>query len=1029
MARDPEQRYSSAGELADELTRFTTGALVKGYAYSTGELIRHYYRRNRALCNTAMIAAAVTLVVAIAAYVNILQANHRERLQRVAAEAAQAEAEGSAYRANIQLAANHIEGQTFDQATALLLEQPAALRNLEWALLFEQCNQDYATRMDQEAAVDRVWTAPGERLLTLSSQDKLVIRACPNLEPLHRIPLTHVMGATAAVSPDGAWLAVARVDGLLQLYDFQNYSPVHEFTMPGLSFDSVVFSGDGTLLASGTSDGTLLVWNCSTGALVREIDAHDAACQVFGMSRNGALAITSDRSGRTVLWDVTSGKLKQEFIGYGPSLNQNRDRFALRSGHVIQVRDLESGALLFESTDLPGEPRQPILSPSGLLVAAIVEDGVIRLWDVASGKPVATIQDDSLSHILGFSPDSELIALAATPHEIRICRTKDGATIASLKGHSNWIRAGAFSEDGGMFYSCAGESAIKAWQIPPANGAAAPAATQRISAIAVAKSAPVVAAGSSNGVVHILNSENLQPALTVASFDADQLTPIDINAEGDQAVVALGRKTAQVLRLPEGEVLAQWTGSPGNIRTLAYCQDGRTIATLGGSSSVYLWDSLSGRDMLRFDGHADKVLALSVMPSGDQIATGDRAGRVLLWDSASGTLKQELRAGGAPVTALACGPDGKSVAAAFAGEGAVILQTPPTHGSIPLSASGVDFTYLGFSLDGQRLIGLTRLNGFKLWDTRSGQQMAVLPQPKTHMTTSLLLDSAHDRILAGDTWCSLLATPAFPKALYAPDTISPESLTSHKGARTLSAQPVPLQSGFMVALTPATVAEEALQRLDSVGEDRLGELYTEPGSNPLARLGLMPGDSVTKLNGAPCADLRTLEAGLESFVSASESSPGTLRLSLAREGTEITIEHRRCSLVAVRRVIEVPRVLARAALLNTQALLRSQQDFLTTYSQRLDNVHGAGLEGPDALDGIWLPPTSSQKEDLDLAALGLGEQDQITAINGEAISSYAQLVNCVERAIKAVEEGFTGDVHLRVSRDRYQVLDLIWSVV
>ncbi len=1029
MARDPARRYSTAGELADELTRFTAGALVKGYEYTTGELIRHYYRRNRALCNTAAAAAAVTLIVAIAAYANILEANHRERLQRIAAEAARAEAEGSAYRANIQLAANHIEGQAFDQATDLLLEQPATQRNLEWGLLFEQCNQDYATNVDQEEAVDRVWIAPGGRLLSLSAQDELVIRACPDLSPLHRIPLTLVTGATAAVSPDGAWLAVARVDGLVRLYDFKNYSLVHEFATGGVSFDSVVFSGDGAMLASGTSDGSLIVWNCGTGAVVRQIEAHDAACQVFGMSRNGALALTSDRSGRTVLWDVTNGQAKQEFIGYGPTLSQNLDRFALRSGRVIQVRELESGALLFESPELPGEPKPPVLSPSGLHVAALVEDGVMRLWDVASGKPVATIQDDALSRILAFSPDSEQVALAATPHEIRIYRTKDGAPVTTLKGHSSWVRAGAFGEDNRMFYSCAGDAAIKAWQLPATTGPAGGASPHRIVDLARSELTPIIGAGSSNGIARFLDATSLEPMLALASFEASLSMQVAVSPTGDQAVAALGEKTAQVLRLPDGEILAQWTGSPGHIRELEYCQEGRMVAALGSSSSVHLWDSRSGQEVLRFDGHAERVLALAVMPDGDHIATGDRAGRILLWDSRSGSIEQELRTGGPPVTVLACSPDGQSVAASFDGGADAILAVKPTVGSVPLSASNVTLSSLVFGRDGKRLIGLTKQGGFRLWDAKSGQQIAAPATPEDLRMGSLLLDPDHDRILIGNQVDSLLVLSAFPQALCTPDGVAAEALGGYKRSRSQAGRDLSLHKTIIISLTPAALAEEALQRLAKQDGDRDSKIYTEGSTNPLARLGLIPGDSVTKLNGAPCANQRTLEAGLQSFAGPDGDSSGAVTLSLAREGIEITIEHRRTDLLTVARTVEVPRDRARVALANTSELLHSQQDFLTGYSQRLDNARGAGLEGPDALDGIWLPSTSTPKEEQDLAALGLGDEDRIAAINGEPITSYAQLMDWVDRAAGALEKGFSGTVRLRVIRDRFQVVDLTWSVL
>src|SRR5690606_15677130 len=39
MRKSPSERYSSAKELADEVTRFQSGALVDAYVYSTADLM------------------------------------------------------------------------------------------------------------------------------------------------------------------------------------------------------------------------------------------------------------------------------------------------------------------------------------------------------------------------------------------------------------------------------------------------------------------------------------------------------------------------------------------------------------------------------------------------------------------------------------------------------------------------------------------------------------------------------------------------------------------------------------------------------------------------------------------------------------------------------------------------------------------------------------------------------------------------------------------------------------------------------
>jgi tetratricopeptide (TPR) repeat protein len=69
MARDVEQRYRTAAELADDLRRFQTGQLVGAHRYSLRELLRRWARRYR----TPLIAGGVALLVAIGIGVFALQ--------------------------------------------------------------------------------------------------------------------------------------------------------------------------------------------------------------------------------------------------------------------------------------------------------------------------------------------------------------------------------------------------------------------------------------------------------------------------------------------------------------------------------------------------------------------------------------------------------------------------------------------------------------------------------------------------------------------------------------------------------------------------------------------------------------------------------------------------------------------------------------------------------------------------------------------------------------------------------------------
>jgi len=62
MRKSPSQRYKSAKELADEVTRFQSGALVDAYVYSTADLMSRFLQRYR----SAIYVAAASLIMGAA---------------------------------------------------------------------------------------------------------------------------------------------------------------------------------------------------------------------------------------------------------------------------------------------------------------------------------------------------------------------------------------------------------------------------------------------------------------------------------------------------------------------------------------------------------------------------------------------------------------------------------------------------------------------------------------------------------------------------------------------------------------------------------------------------------------------------------------------------------------------------------------------------------------------------------------------------------------------------------------------------
>ena len=100
-----------------------------------------------------------------------------------------------------------------------------------------------------------------------------------------------------------------------------------------------------------------------------------------------------------------------------------------------------------------GEPLAITFSRSGrlLLVAGgkPVRSGAVVLFDVATGKRLATIGDEPDAIIAAdISPDEKRVAIGCTSRLVKLYSTEDGSLQATIDKHTDWVTAVAFSPDG-----------------------------------------------------------------------------------------------------------------------------------------------------------------------------------------------------------------------------------------------------------------------------------------------------------------------------------------------------------------------------------------------------------------------------------------------------------------------------------------------------------------------------------------------------------------------------------------------------
>ncbi|HEX4612999.1 MAG TPA: sigma-70 family RNA polymerase sigma factor [Urbifossiella sp.] len=113
-----------------------------------------------------------------------------------------------------------------------------------------------------------------------------------------------------------------------------------------------------------------------------------------------------------------------------------------------------------------------VFNPASTLVAAGYEDKLVRVWDVATRRCVATLQGHKqLVRTVAFSPDGKFLASGSADETVRVWDAKTWAEITVLKGEVgqnrsfHGIYSVAFSPDGKSLAVGCGLHDVRFWEV------------------------------------------------------------------------------------------------------------------------------------------------------------------------------------------------------------------------------------------------------------------------------------------------------------------------------------------------------------------------------------------------------------------------------------------------------------------------------------------------------------------------------------------------------------------------------------
>lgn len=219
-----------------------------------------------------------------------------------------------------------------------------------------------------------------------------------------------------AVSPDGRMLAVASGwEGWIELRRRDTGEVLHRFCDP-VDPDGVVslaFSPDGQRLASGYVGFRVRLWDVKTGQLVQLMRTHEDSITSLAFSPDGEVLAVGGSYGTVVVLCNLRAETRPIRLVF---TREERQMSEERTGFLdIPLEELPEE----EEVSLEGHTggiRGACFAPDGRKVATVAADGALKLWEVGTGRLLATLlplpstEAQPSKEWIAYTPDGEYLA-------------------------------------------------------------------------------------------------------------------------------------------------------------------------------------------------------------------------------------------------------------------------------------------------------------------------------------------------------------------------------------------------------------------------------------------------------------------------------------------------------------------------------------------------------------------------------------------------------------------------------------------
>ncbi|MBI1915600.1 MAG: caspase family protein [Planctomycetes bacterium] len=427
--------------------------------------------------------------------------------------------------------------------------------------------------------------------------------------------------------------------------------------------------------------------------------------------------------------------------------------------------------LVFDAQGHTALPRAALFTKDGKQAVTVAEDKTVRVWDVATGKPVhvwrlpAGPGKEGVPLAAALVPSGKHLAVAGSGYEdagkILVLDLNSGKVVQTFTGHEKPVTGLSISRDGNWLASSSldGSARVHSLQvgktvpIPILNQGTRTIKNNKVvehrdlfKAIAWAADGTLLATAEENGTATVWNTRTLAivelkghaGAVNCVAFNNATLKSMRLATGGIDGTIRLWAPAGDnrgIWKQTEDDGGIPGSGSPVPITSLTFTKDGKELLyTAGGKrGQTGLLSTENGRKRIEFKKHTNEVLCGALSPNGElALTSGGNDHESFLWRTKDGSVLQTLKSVGRSVWAVGCSPDGKLLAWGNTNKGDTTDCTTPLEHSFDLEGLALGPALKPDFLRARLTMGsttLAALDAYQVAVRQGGQTRYMLQSP------------------------------------------------------------------------------------------------------------------------------------------------------------------------------------------------------------------------------------------------------------------------------------------------------------